>query len=113
MSLIKTMRKQMAIWWEQTGQDHYGKLIFAGPVQIKCRWKDCVVNIVTAHEKVLSFTTIVYVDREMKVGDILKLGELDSTTLTDPQPDPFAFKIKKFDHCPNFKNHETLLTVYL
>ena len=113
MGLIKRMRKQSAVWWAETGTDHYGERTFAAPVQIKCRWEDRVGEYMNAKGETSMSKATVYVDREMNLGDYLKRGDLDSNTPGNPATDPLAMPIQAFDRIPDLKNREVLLTAHL
>lgn len=114
MSVIKKMRRQRAVYWEQNGIDRYGKLSYLKAVEIRCRWDDGVVDARSAEGATLSFNATVYVDREMKVGDMLKKGELESAdNHNNPTSDPEAKRIQRFSITPNFKATENLYTALL
>ncbi len=113
MSIIRKMRRQKAIYWERDEPDHYGKFSFKEPIQIACRWENGSKEFRTGEGEALTFSATVYVDRAMKIGDMLKFGELDSTVPTDPSQDPDADTIQRFESIPNLKATETLYTVYL
>ncbi len=113
MSVIKSMRRQKAIWWEQNGTDHYGRRLYKEPQEIACRWDDGSMEIRGAQGEVFAFNATVYVDRVMRIGDMLKRGDLESDTVDDPTKDPNAMAIQRFVQNPNFKATETLLTAYL
>jgi len=114
LSLIKRMRRQKALWWNRgPAADRFGKYPYDAPIEIECRWEDVAVEFVTAKDEKMVSKAVVYVDRPMKPGDRLKLGEEDSNTQDDPFRDTNAFEIKRFDKMPNLKNKETLLTAYL
>lgn len=120
MSLISRMRKQKAVYWEQTTANEFGQLGYAAPVQVECRWDDAIVEFIAKDGTTKRSRSVVYVDRDMKTGDMLKLGalvdvlsELDSGT--DPVPSSFrdVWEIQRFDKNPNLKNTESLRTAYL
>lgn len=113
MSVIKSMRRQRAVYWARTTADSHGRFSFAEPVQIKCRWDENRGHIRNYMGEMVATTTTVYVDRIMQLGDRLKRGELDSYTLDDPTEDPLAFEIQAFEETPNYRNSETLLTAHL
>lgn len=107
------MRRQKAVWWKRLTPDEFGVFTFDDPVEIDCRWDDCVKSFDTMKGETLMSTAVVYVDREMSVGDRLKKGEFDSNTPDDPLADDTAYEIQRFDINPNFRNTENLLTAYI
>jgi hypothetical protein len=113
MGLIKRMRRQHAVWWSKTGQNHYGQATFAAPVQIKCRWTDQTGEFRNAQGQALDSMAYVYVDRVMKIGDKLKKGELDSNTPDNPLQDKLAYDIQSFDDMPDIRAKEHLLIARL
>jgi len=113
MSLIKSMRRQTAIWWKKAAPDQYGTDSFEAPVEVACRWEEVGQEYLSAQgEKQLS-RAIVYVDRKMSMGDRLALGSLDSDTSADPIEYEGSYLVERFDVLPNLRNSENLYTAYL
>lgn len=74
MSLIVTMRRQKAVWWERNPTpDKFGKYAFQPPVEFKCRWDDTAKEFVSPKIEKLVSRSVVYADRVMKPGDYLCL----------------------------------------
>lgn len=113
MSIISRMRRQRAVYWEQNGIDRFGKLSFNEPVEIKCRWDDGNQDLRTPQGQSIMFNSVVYVDREMKIGDMLMKGELESGTDNDPHKEPEAKSIQRFNINPNLRNTENIYTAFL
>ncbi len=114
MSLIKRMRKQDAVWWERSAApDEYNKWTFAAPVQIACRWVDKVGEFQNEKGETTNSKAEVYVDREMKLGDFLQKGELDSNTPLDPADSETALPLVGWVDTPNLKNTEHLYKAIL
>lgn len=114
MSVIKKMRKQKAVWWERNlVPDNYGQFGFAAPVEIDCRWDD--VGMVQQDAKGEEITTqaTVYPDRELKAGDRLKKGDMESGVLDDPLQESDTFEVVRIDQIPNFRATETLYVAYM
>jgi hypothetical protein len=113
MSLIKSMRRQTAVWWKKGAPDQYGTDSFDDPVEVKCRWEEVGQEYLSAQgEKQLS-RAIVYVDRKMAMGDRLAQGLLDSDTPADPMNHAGSYLVERFDVLPNLRNTENLYTAYL
>jgi hypothetical protein len=109
MSIIKKMRKQDAVWWSRNPTaDEFGSISFAAPVQIKCRWEDQEGDIVSKQDEIVPSMTVVYVDRDMKIGDKLKLGLLDTGTPPDPKEDRLAYEIQGWQKIPDLRAKEFL-----
>ena len=120
MGIIERMRKQKAVWWEFTGLDRSGQKTYANPIEIQCRWED--VNEESIDERGNQFisASIVYVDREMKPGDILWNGLLAddpddplASAPADPRKDFNARQIRAFERMPKLDYSEVLLTAKL
>lgn len=117
MSLISKMRRQRATFWERsTTTDKYGRYTYAAPEEIRCRWEDVAEEYKDPRsgETKVSRSTV-YVDREMKVGDVLKKGAPISSTPADPKTPGTegAFEIQAFENLPNLKATEFLYTARL
>jgi hypothetical protein len=106
------MRKQTAVWWARLAPDHCGAFVFADPVEIDCRWDDRQEEYRNTEGQILLSQAVVYVDREMTVGDKLKKGDLESN-MDDPKTLDGAFEIKSFQQIPNLKATETLYIAHL
>lgn len=114
MSLIKRMRKQDAVWWAVTGQNSSGENLYDAPVEVKCRWEDVAEQFTDAMGQIAISNSRVYVDRAMKVGDILWKGKLaEVVSQMQPFQNAGAYAIRKFGQIPNLKNSETLLEAKL
>jgi hypothetical protein len=114
MSLIKKMRRQIAVWWASTGVDRHGDESYAVPVEIKCRWEDSSEEFLDAEGQRQMSNAIVYVDRDTPNGGVLMLGTLDD--ITDPinvKENTGAWEIRKFDNLPNIRATEFLKTAIL
>lgn len=113
MSVISKMRKQKAIYWAYTGIDQFGQKQYDVPVEISCRWEDVAEEFLDANGVKQISSSIVYVDRDIILGSILKLGEINDDLEEDPKSNDNVYDIKRFNKLPNFKNTEILRTVYL
>lgn len=101
MAIIRKMRRQKAIWWENQGLDGFGQAQWKKPVEIDCRWEDVNELIKNASgEERMSMSTV-YVDRDMNEGDFLMLGELaDMGTVENPNELKEAHEIIKYGKLP-------------
>ncbi len=115
MGLIKRMRKQNAVLWTRsTTSDKYGRFTYDAPIEIKCRWEDIVEEFRDSKGQSVFSKSLVYVDRIVKVGDMVRRGAIGDSEPADPTTLPeTAFEIQRFDQLPNLKNKETLLTAFL
>ena len=113
MSLIKRMRKQFAVLWIKTGSDEFGAFTYDEPVEVKCRWDDCSTEYRDEKvDKAMSKSTV-YPEVEVKIGDKMKVGELDSNTVLNPLDDDTALEVMGFEKIPNLKAKEFLLIAYM
>jgi len=109
VSLIKRMRRQKAVLWVRSeSPNDFGKFSFDSPIEIKCRWDDKIGQFKNKEGQTFSSLAVVYVDRDVKIGDKLKKGTLDSQTQSDPTKDQNAYEVKAVENIPNLRNTETL-----
>lgn len=132
MSLIKRMRKQTAVWWARQVDvagnpvnTEEGRPVYELPVEIKCRWDDEVREFIGRHGTLEHSAAVVYVDRDMRLGDKLKLTTLDdlesdtdsndTNDTNDSAPDVVAgaLEILGWAKNPNLKAKEFLRTAFL
>lgn len=93
--------KQDATWWAAS-PDGYGGDTFSGPVAVKCRWEDRKeVYYGQLDRRELVSNSVVFLDRDVSVGDWLYLGTTDAS---DPSLIAGAFKIQRFDKVPDLRN---------
>lgn len=114
MSIIKTMRKQQAVYWPYIITDEFGVKQVGSPVLIKCRWEARNEEFLDAEGERQMSKAIVYVDRDTPNGGILMLGVL--ADITDPvniKENDGAWEIRRFDNLPDLKAKEFLKTAYL
>lgn len=112
--ILDTSRKQNATYWAQNGvKNQFGREGFLEPIQIKVRWEDKTETLRTPQAEVMSFNGRVFVDRDMREGDFLKLGDMESNTVADPHNDPNARVIQKFDSTPELRNRQSLRLAYI
>lgn len=103
MRIITRMRKQKAVWWKRTTPNEFGAFSFEEPVEIMCRWEEAVGQVLGSAGEMVPSKTMVYVDRDMSIGDKLKLGEEDSDTPSDPKDDPLAYEIQGWQKIPTLR----------
>lgn len=114
MSLITRMRRQKAVYWARSATaNRFGVFTFSSPVEIECRWDDSAQQYRDENGEEALSNAVVYVDRDMKQGDRLKKGEMESDTPDDPMELLDSYEIKRFDDTPNLKATESLRTAYL
>lgn len=128
MSLIKRMRRQTAVWWNRLEDDEFGQPVYALPVEIDCRWDDEAREYIQPNGTKAVSRAVVYVDRDMRPGDKLKLctlADLESATdsndtndtndTNDSAPSVVegAYEILGWAKNPNIRATEYLRTAYL
>lgn len=116
MGLIKTMRRQKAVYWDLATitHDDYGDPETIAGVEIDVRWEEATVEFLDINGTTQLSNAIVYADRDLKVGGVLMLGELtDVTDATNPKENTGAFEIKRFDKLPTLRVTDFLRTAYL
>lgn len=116
MSLIKRMRKQVAVLWPQASAPPgvYGQPAVAQAVEIKCRWEEKATEFLAKDGTRQISNAVVYVDRDMQLGDLLRLGPLTSlTNQVTPKKNTGVWEVRMFMKLPNLKAKEFLLVAYL
>lgn len=113
MGVITTMRRGKAIWWSKTGRGVSGDPTFAAPVEISCRWEDVQERFIDLVGAEVVSSALVYVDRDMKAGDFLQRGELESGTPANPTDSSEAWEMRDWNKLPNFKETEYLRSTHL
>jgi hypothetical protein len=119
MSIINRMRKQDATWWSRTGTNEFGRPVYADPVAIKCRWEDMTEEFISAQGTKESSKSVVYPDRILKPGDLVRLGAISADETDEyrvalengDQRD--LLEIRGFEAVPNIRVSQFLYTAYL
>jgi len=98
MSFLTRNLKQTATWWARSSVDSYGDPTFAAPVQIPVRWEQRTELFVNARGEEKRSNSIVYLDRDISIGDFLYLG---TSTATDPTSVLGAQQVQDFRKVPS------------
>lgn len=111
---LEEFLNQTAVYWAKTGVDTYGHPTFSNPVEIKCRWEDTINEVVDASGTTVLSKTKVLVDRDVTIGGVLCLGELESgmTSLNVENYDN-AYEIRVFGKVPDVEAQEFVRMAYL
>lgn len=118
MSLIRSMRRQYAAWWSRTNTNGKGQPTYTTPVEIPCRWDQGYTGPRTDSTEMINVDHTVYVDRDMKIGDLLLLlvteGQVASSGFSaDPKAHPTRGEVRYWTKSPNYKNTDALRTAFL
>lgn len=100
---------QVATYWEPNGNDGFGGVTFAAPVEIMCRWEDKAVLFRDSQGREVVSDAIVYPDRSLSVGGYLALGSFEDA---DPRS-VGAKEIRQSNASPSLSNDEVLHKVML
>lgn len=115
MSLLDRMMKyQTAVVWPTNGFDGNGQPTYNDPIEVNCRWEDKQEEFISKDLVRQLSVAIVYVDRDILVGSMIRLGQL--TDLTDqsiPKNNTRTFEVRSFDSSPNFRHNQNLRKAYL
>ncbi len=115
------------MWWERVGTDDFGRGKFSAPLVVRCRWDDVAKQFVDPKGETVTSRAIVYPDRQIKPGDLLKKVPTATTVTTvttyaqllaegveQPQVDGVSiFIVQQTAGTPNFRATEELFTAYL
>jgi len=115
MSVISKVRRQKAVWWKRsTAFSRTGEPTFEAAVVIDCRWESKQEEVLLNNGQTVVAKHVVYVDRELSVGDLLHLGAVDPVgSGWVVSAGPGIYPVQQVAAIPNFKNTETLHMAYL
>lgn len=114
MGIIKTMRKQTAVYWPFVSINTFGEKTVGSPIEIKVRWEDKNEEFLDMGGQIQMSRAVVYVDRDMVNGSILMLGVIaDITDSTNIKENDGAWEVRRFDKLPDIKAKEFLRTAFL
>ena len=114
MRIITKMLKQKAVWWASTGFGNYGQPTVSTPVEIDVRWEDVGEEFLDKDGTIQLSRARVYVDRDVEIGGLLMLGELDSgVDEATPKNNDGVWEIRRFEKLPTLKATQFLRTCYL
>ena len=100
--MARRYRKQDATYWKRTGTSSGGRPTYGSPINVKVRWEDKAEIFIGANNEQVTSKSIVLVDRDMFITDLLRLG----TTATlppglEPEKVPGAYEIQAWQKTPN------------
>ncbi len=129
MSLFtKITRYQKAVYWAPSNvSDDFGKpgvtysdfgqapVLTPIPIEIGCRWEECIEEVITPKNRVVKSCAKVYTDRVVLVGGVLWLGTLVSIfdQYASPYENSDAWEIIKFASINNLRATKTLRIAWL
>lgn len=102
------------VYWTFTGDDDFGNPVYGEPEQIKCRWEDTQQQYVSRTGEVTVSSALVYVDRDMKLDDVLWNGNF--ATIVDmekPFRNPGAKQVQEWMKLPNLDGDLFIRSVHL
>ena len=102
------LREQAVVWFADTF-DGNGQPAYLAPVQINCRWDDVQEEFITPDMVRQMSSAVVYVDRDVPVGSMIRYGTLSElTSTTVPKSNTRTFEIRQLSKSPNFRHTEFL-----
>lgn len=120
MRLLTRMLRQDAVWWAQSQDsdgrpvhDEHGQLLYDDPVAVRVRWEDIREEYIASNGSKEISRSKIFVAVDMKPGDYLMLGELDSSIAEDPRDEEQAFDIKSWNKVPTLSGRRYARIVYL
>lgn len=112
MGILTGKLPHKATWWPLTGGNGFGGDTVGEPELIDCRWDDVQeVFIGQIDRRELISKAVVYVDRDMGVGDYLARD--DHTDQSSPGSVEGAFKIQRWEKAANLRNVDHVRTAVL
>lgn len=114
MGIIKKMLKQKAVYWPPAGVDQGGQPVYAGPLEIKCRWEERAVEYLKPDATPAVSQSVVFVDRDLELGGVLWLGLLDAVLdFVDPLRNEGAGEINGWSKVGNLRSTEFVRKAFL
>ena len=110
MSISKVVKRfcvQTAVYWGSPTPDGYGKMNFAAPDEIDCRWENTTKLITAYNGEQIACTAVILLTQDVVVQGMLYLGtldDLDSAQEDDPYSVTGAYEIKRFDKIPGARS---------
>lgn len=112
MGILTGKLKQKATWWRVTGGNGFGGDAVASPILVDCRWEDRQETFIgQIDRRELVSNAVVFLDRDVAVGDYLVLG--DQTTQSSPSLVTGVRKIQRYDKISNLRNLDHVRRVIL
>lgn len=99
--------KQKAVYWTSIGRDGSGGLLLGTPIEINARWEDINESFLDLEGEEQVSNAVVFTDREVKISDMLRLGDLSSVP-ADPTLDNDSWEIRRVDEIPNLRANRTV-----
>jgi hypothetical protein len=105
--------KQKAVYWALNGYDRFGKVSYATPIEISCKWENLKEQFIDPNgDRQISNAKLI-VDRDLEIKGKLKQGELDSTIENDPEDNDDVWEIMQTGKAGNRKATKFAREVYL
>lgn len=110
MSYLTRNLRQVATVWAKGAQDGFGGTAFSTPIQIPCFWEDKQLLAIDKDGNQVRAEAVVYLDRDVALGDYLYLGVSNATT---PIGLDTAKQVIQFRKIPNIRCTEFERAAYL
>ena len=102
MSMETACRYQLAVLWEKTGYDNYGKPIVSDNGQeIYVRWENTSMDILDPQGNTIAVDATVVVDRDIAEGSQMWEGSLHDIPGTQEIPTSDIREVVKFKKTPD------------
>ena len=101
---------QICTYWEQNGQDVFGKGSFNAPQQLKCRWENIGELLIDKHAQEVVSKARIFLAEGVSLEGYLFLG---ASTETDPTVVQGAYEVIQVKSSPDIRALQTLYVAYL
>jgi hypothetical protein len=98
--------RQKAVFWASPSTDGFGKVTFAAPIEIDCRWDDRAELFIDINGKERPSSSVVFTDRDLELEGYLVLDVLENLTTAqkaDPHTIDAARQILGYEKVPTVK----------
>lgn len=116
MNLLTSKLKQTAVFWANRVEDGQGGATFDEPVELSVRWEQKQEMFADANGQERRSDAVVYVSRDVAVGEYLFLGglaDLSSAEEGNPLIVDGAHEIKKLEKTPDFSGSRYVRKAWL
>jgi hypothetical protein len=106
-------RYQDAVYWKASGIDRYGRETVDEPIPIKLRFELTKTRAPDMRGNLTGYDAQAVVDREMPIGSLLWLGDIDSLPGTALVPETDVMVVASMVSIPDIKGRRFHLTAML
>lgn len=110
MRIISECQKDTLVYWAYAGADEYGQPLYALPVQMKCRWDECIKQVFNLDgSPVFSKIELITQSRLEPKGYVMKGRLGGALNTTNPRANDNAHEIIAVEVTPMLRTRSVTL----